>query len=130
MNEGWQFRNRTRDAIVSMLRVVRELQSLAGLRSSEIVRFLISTYRRTGDLRAAAYFSFVFERLQEAERLAPTYVVDWRDRQELERDEPPAAIIFPDAMDVTREFYKRSRRSPVTLRDVELILQIVRELTR
>ncbi len=130
MDENWRLRNRTRDAIVSIFRAVRELQTSANLKSSEIVRLLLTVYRQTGDVRTAAYLSFLLERLEQDERFMPNYGMGWQDMQELEMSEPLSEIILPDALTVTKQLYKRSRRSPATLRDVEIILQIVRELVR
>jgi hypothetical protein len=46
-DENWYFRNRSRDAIVDMFRVVRQLQILCNFKNSDIIRQLASIYRAT-----------------------------------------------------------------------------------
>jgi hypothetical protein len=46
-DDNWYFRNRSRDAIVDMFRVVRQLQQLNGFKDSEVMRAMASVWKES-----------------------------------------------------------------------------------
>jgi hypothetical protein len=54
-DDNWYLRNRSRDAIVAMIRVVREIQLICNFRNSDILKVMGNIYRQTGDAKFGNY---------------------------------------------------------------------------
>ncbi len=67
---NWYFRNRSRDAIVNMLRVIRFLQLANGFKESEIMRAMAIVWRESGDQTSFAtlYLFWMIRELEKDER--------------------------------------------------------------
>ncbi len=60
-------RNRVRAWISAQLRFTRELQLIAGIPSSQILRLLATVFRETGEGRVAVYLMYVVRELEQNE---------------------------------------------------------------
>jgi len=69
-NENWYFRNRSRDAIVDMFRVIRQLQLLNNISSSDIIKVMLSVWRETAgsDDFLHLYLAYIVRELLRDER--------------------------------------------------------------
>jgi hypothetical protein len=68
-NENWYFRNRSRDAIIGMFRVIRQLQLLSGIPSSDILKMMLSVWRETStDDSVHVYLAYVVRELLRDEK--------------------------------------------------------------
>jgi hypothetical protein len=68
MNEDWYFRNRSRDAIIDMFRVVRQLQLLNSFNSSDIMMAMLSVWRESSDDTLYLYLAYVIRELRRDEK--------------------------------------------------------------
>ncbi len=68
MNEDWYFRNRSRDAIVDMFRVVRQLQLLNNFNSSDIMMAMLTVWRESTDETLYLYLAYVIRELRRDEK--------------------------------------------------------------
>jgi hypothetical protein len=69
-NENWYFRNRSRDAIVDMFRVIRQLQLLNNIPSSDIIKVMLSVWREKagGDDFLHLYLAYIARELLRDEK--------------------------------------------------------------
>jgi hypothetical protein len=69
-NENWYFRNRSRDAIVDMFRVIRQLQLLNNISSSDIIKVMLSVWREkaSSDDFLHLYLAYIVRELLRDER--------------------------------------------------------------
>jgi hypothetical protein len=69
-NENWYFRNRSRDAIFDMFRVIRQLQLLNNISSSDIIKVMLSVWRETSssDDFLHLYLAYIVRELLRDER--------------------------------------------------------------
>jgi hypothetical protein len=68
MNENWYFRNRSRDAIVDMFRVIRQLQLLNNFNSSDIMMAMLTVWRESTDETLYLYLAYVIRELRRDEK--------------------------------------------------------------
>ncbi len=68
MNENWYFRNRSRDAIVDMFRVIRQLQLLNDFNSSDIMMAMLTVWRESTDETLYLYLAYVIRELRRDEK--------------------------------------------------------------
>jgi hypothetical protein len=68
MNENWYFRNRSRDAIVDMFRVIRQLQLLNNFNSSDIMMAMLTIWRESTDETLYLYLAYVIRELRRDEK--------------------------------------------------------------
>jgi hypothetical protein len=68
MNEDWYFRNRSRDAIVDMFRVIRQLQLLNNFNSSDIMMAMLTVWRESSDDTLYLYLAYVIRELRRDEK--------------------------------------------------------------
>jgi hypothetical protein len=68
MNEDWYFRNRSRDAIVDMFRVIRQLQLLNNFNSSDIMMAMLTVWRESTDETLYLYLAYVIRELRRDEK--------------------------------------------------------------
>lgn len=66
-NKERYFRNRSREAIVDMFRVIRYLMEVNGFKDSEIIRAMISVWRNTEDTTSFAML-YLYWMARELER--------------------------------------------------------------
>lgn len=70
MNDDyWYLRNRSREAIASMARTIRELQKINGFKDSEVFNIFYSIYRESeGGQTAAIYIFNMIRSLRKIEK--------------------------------------------------------------
>ena len=68
MNDNWYFRNRSRDAIVDMFRVIRQLQLLNNFNSSDIMMAMLTVWRESNDETLYLYLAYVIRELRRDEK--------------------------------------------------------------
>ena len=68
MNENWYFRNRSRDAIIDMFRVIRQLQLLNNFNSSDILMAMLTVWRESSDDTLYLYLAYVVRELRRDEK--------------------------------------------------------------
>jgi hypothetical protein len=67
-DDNWYLRNRSREAIVDMFRVIRHLQLINGFKTSSILRAMSTVYRDTDGALAAAHLFYVIREIERDER--------------------------------------------------------------
>jgi len=68
-DENWYFRNRSRDAVVDMFRVIRQLQLLNGFKSSDIMKAMLTVWRElASDDFIHLYLAYIIRELLRDER--------------------------------------------------------------
>jgi len=67
-HDDWYFRNRSRESIVDMFRVIRQLQLLNGFKGSEIIRAMAYVWREVENDFAAIYLFYMIRELERDER--------------------------------------------------------------
>jgi len=72
-DDNWYFRNRSRDAIVDMFRVVRELQQLNGFKDSEIMRAMAGVWKASEinqpeSTLVSVHFYYIIREMERVER--------------------------------------------------------------
>jgi len=74
-DENWYFRNRSRDAVIDMFQVIRQLQLLNSFNSSDIMKAMLSVWRRSNDDTTHLYIAYIVRELQRDE-----WSKHWRKR--------------------------------------------------
>jgi len=73
MDDNWYFRNRSRDAIVNVFRVVRQLQQLNGFKDSEVMRAMASVWKESEITQpestlVSVHFYYIIREMEKDER--------------------------------------------------------------
>jgi hypothetical protein len=69
MNDrDWYLKNRSREAIVDMFRVIEHLQQINGFKRSEIITAMISVWRERNDALLAGHLMYMLRSLRYEER--------------------------------------------------------------
>ncbi len=67
-DDNWYLRNRSREAIVDMFRVIRQLQLINGFRTSSILRAMNTVYRETDGALVSAHLFYLIREIERDER--------------------------------------------------------------
>lgn len=67
-DDNWYLRNRSREAIVDMFRVVRHLQLINGFKTSSVLRALSTVYRETDGPLVSAHLFYLIREIERDER--------------------------------------------------------------
>jgi len=67
--DNWYFRNRSRDAVVDMFRVIRQLQLLNSFKSSDIMKAMLTVWRESANNDFIhLYLAYIIRELLRDER--------------------------------------------------------------
>jgi hypothetical protein len=67
-DDNWYLRNRSREAIIDMFRVIRHLQMLNGFKTSTILRAMNTVYRETDAPLVSVHLFYIIRELEREER--------------------------------------------------------------
>lgn len=67
-DENWYLRNRSREAIIDMFRVIRQLQLINNFKTSSILRALATVYRETEGELTSQRLQFLIRDIERSER--------------------------------------------------------------
>lgn len=69
VDDNWYFRNRSRDSIIDMFRVIRQLQLLNNFPASDIMKAMLSVWRESiQDDFTHLYLAYIIRELLRDER--------------------------------------------------------------
>jgi hypothetical protein len=67
-DDNWYLRNRSREAIIDMFRVIRQLQLINGFKTSSILRAMSTVYHETDGPLVAAHLFYMIREIERNER--------------------------------------------------------------
>ena len=68
VDDNWYLRNRSRDLLVDLFRVARQVQLLIGFKTSQVLKILASVYRETDGNLVNVHLFYVIREIERDER--------------------------------------------------------------